>query len=68
MILSVLTDFTGSMSLSGNQKLPLNMKQMLLRGCALRNTEWCVGVAVYVGDQTKLMKNSMYVAPLFGCI
>jgi phospholipid-translocating ATPase len=54
-------NFKGAISISGNQKLPLAMKQMLLRGCILRNTDWCVGVAVYVGDQTKLMKNSMYV-------
>eukprot|EP00026_Physarum_polycephalum_P001132 Phypoly_transcript_01133.p1 GENE.Phypoly_transcript_01133~~Phypoly_transcript_01133.p1 ORF type:complete len:1186 (+),score=224.50 Phypoly_transcript_01133:531-3560(+) len=55
----LISSFKGSISVSGNQKLPLTMKQMLLRGCVLRNTDWCVGVAVYVGEQTKLMKNSM---------
>jgi phospholipid-translocating ATPase len=53
--------FLGAISISGNQKLPLTLKQVLLRGCVLRNTDWCVGVAVYVGEQTKLMLNSMYV-------
>lgn len=58
---SIYFQLTGAVSISGNQKLPLTLKQLLLRGCVLRNTDWCVGVAVYVGDQTKLMLNSMYV-------
>lgn len=49
----------GSISISGQQALPLTPKQVLLRGCVLRNTDWCIGVAIYIGDQTKLMLNSM---------
>lgn len=52
--------FTGAISISGQQQLPLAPKQLLLRGCVLRNTDWCIGVAIYVGKQTKLMLNSMY--------
>ncbi len=31
---------------------------MLLRGCYLRNIDYCVGLAIYVGDETKIMKNA----------
>ena len=32
--------------------------QILLRGSSLRNTEWVIGVAVFTGHETKVMKNS----------
>jgi magnesium-transporting ATPase (P-type) len=35
-----------------------NIKNTLLRGCTLKNTEYCFGVVVYVGSNTKIMKNS----------
>lgn len=31
---------------------------MLLRGCVLRNTQWCFGVVIFAGRDTKLMQNS----------
>ncbi|XP_061451009.1 probable phospholipid-transporting ATPase IM isoform X2 [Rhineura floridana] len=31
---------------------------MLLRGCVLRNTEWCFGMVIFAGPDTKLMQNS----------
>jgi phospholipid-transporting ATPase len=31
---------------------------MLLRGCFLRNIEFCVGLVIYVGGETKIMKNA----------
>ena len=31
---------------------------MLLRGCYLRNIDYCVGLVIYVGGETKIMKNA----------
>ena len=36
---------------------PCNIKNLMLRGCTLKNTKWCYGIAVYVGHSTKIMKN-----------
>ena len=29
--------------------IPLTNESLLLKGCQLRNTAWCYGVAVYTG-------------------
>ena len=31
---------------------------MLLRGCFLRNIDYCVGLVIYVGAESKIMKNA----------
>jgi phospholipid-transporting ATPase len=36
----------------------MNQKQLLLRGAFLRNTKWILGVAVYTGEDTKIMRNA----------
>ncbi|KAL2093381.1 hypothetical protein ACEWY4_010693 [Coilia grayii] len=51
-----LDRFTGTLYWRGN-KHPLDNQRMLLRGCVLRNTEWCFGLVVFAGPQTKLMQN-----------
>ncbi|KAF3822903.1 hypothetical protein GH733_010339 [Mirounga leonina] len=33
-----------------NSKFPLSNQNMLLRGCVLRNTEWCFGLVVFAGE------------------
>ena len=38
--------------------LPLDSKQLLLRGAKLKNTEWIIGIVVYTGHDCKLMKNA----------
>ena len=37
---------------------PLSINNLLLRGCALRNTEWVLGVVIFTGQETKIMLNS----------
>ncbi|RKO94826.1 hypothetical protein BDK51DRAFT_24179, partial [Blyttiomyces helicus] len=44
--------------LSLDAKVPLNMDNMLMRGCILRNTEWAIGIAVYTGPDTKIRMNA----------
>nr|XP_033776132.1 probable phospholipid-transporting ATPase IM isoform X1 [Geotrypetes seraphini]XP_033776133.1 probable phospholipid-transporting ATPase IM isoform X1 [Geotrypetes seraphini]XP_033776134.1 probable phospholipid-transporting ATPase IM isoform X1 [Geotrypetes seraphini] len=41
-----------------NNKHSLNNGTMLLRGCVLRNTDWCFGMVIFAGPDTKLMQNS----------
>jgi magnesium-transporting ATPase (P-type) len=41
-----------------NTVLPLDAKNLLLRGSVLRNTPWVHGLVVYTGVETKIMMNS----------
>ncbi|XP_051828748.1 phospholipid-transporting ATPase FetA-like [Antechinus flavipes] len=41
-----------------NEKYSLDNEKMLLRGCTIRNTDWCYGLVIYAGHDTKLMQNS----------
>ncbi|UZJ52914.1 hypothetical protein CBS101457_002234 [Exobasidium rhododendri] len=36
---------------------PVTANELLLRGCALRNTEWVIGIVVFTGSDTKIMLN-----------
>lgn len=36
----------------------LDNDKVILRGCVLRNTQWCYGVVIFAGKDTKLMQNS----------
>ncbi|KAJ5066837.1 putative phospholipid-transporting atpase [Anaeramoeba ignava] len=49
--------FEGTLTMNNSQH-SLAHKQIILRGCSLRNTKWILGVIVYTGRETKLMKNS----------
>uniref|UniRef100_A0AAQ6IG31 Phospholipid-transporting ATPase n=1 Tax=Anabas testudineus TaxID=64144 RepID=A0AAQ6IG31_ANATE len=40
------------------QTYALDNDKVLLRGCTLRNTEWCFGLVIFGGPDTKLMQNS----------
>ncbi|NXT53522.1 AT8B2 ATPase, partial [Pluvianellus socialis] len=52
-----LDKFTGTLTLRG-EKYALDNEKMLLRGCTIRNTDWCFGLVIYAGPDTKLMQNS----------
>jgi phospholipid-transporting ATPase len=43
---------------AGGKVLSVNVRNILLRGCMLRNTEWICGLAIFTGHDTKLMQNS----------
>lgn len=43
-----LDRFTGTLYWKDN-KYPLDNEKMLLRGCMLRNTEWCFGLVIFAG-------------------
>uniref|UniRef100_A0A8C2GI21 Phospholipid-transporting ATPase n=1 Tax=Cyprinus carpio TaxID=7962 RepID=A0A8C2GI21_CYPCA len=43
-----LDKFTGTLFWKDN-KYPLDNEKMLLRGCVLRNTEWCFGLVIFAG-------------------
>lgn len=43
---------------STDKKASVSNEQVLLRGCTLRNTDFAVGLAIYVGPETKQMQNS----------
>ncbi len=36
---------------------PCSPKNLLLRGCTLKNTPYCYGICLYVGNQSKIMMN-----------
>jgi phospholipid-transporting ATPase len=35
-----------------------SLKNLLLRGCFIKNTEYCIGIVVYTGAESKIMMNS----------
>ncbi|KAM3847610.1 phospholipid-transporting ATPase ID-like isoform 2-T4 [Vipera latastei] len=49
--------FTGTLFFK-KEKFALDNEQLLLRGCILRNTDWCFGLVIFAGPDTKLMQNS----------
>ncbi|XP_019373712.1 PREDICTED: phospholipid-transporting ATPase IC [Gavialis gangeticus] len=52
-----LDKFTGTLFWR-NMSYPLDANKILLRGCKIRNTDYCHGVVVFAGADTKIMKNS----------
>ena len=52
-----LYKFEGTITLPTGEVIPLDPDQVLLRGSCLRNTEWIIGVCIYSGHETKIMKN-----------
>lgn len=54
---NLLNRFDGTL-MWNQQRFSLDNDKILLRGCVLRNTQWCYGVVVFAGKDTKLMQNS----------
>ncbi|XP_077633815.1 phospholipid-transporting ATPase IC isoform X2 [Crocuta crocuta] len=52
-----LDKFTGTLFWR-NMTFPLDADKILLRGCVIRNTDFCHGLVVFAGADTKIMKNS----------
>lgn len=52
-----LDRFEGKMEWEG-EEFSLSNEQILLRGCRLRNSQWCYGIVIFAGKDTKLMQNS----------
>ncbi|KAJ1983054.1 hypothetical protein H4R34_001510, partial [Dimargaris verticillata] len=44
--------------LYGEKVVPITIKNLLLRGCVIRNTDFVIGVIVYTGPESKIMLNS----------
>jgi magnesium-transporting ATPase (P-type) len=38
-------------------QISLSVNNLLMRGCKLKNTEYAIGIVVYTGNETKMMKN-----------
>jgi phospholipid-transporting ATPase len=55
---SDLYQLGGTMEIGGDDKIPLSAKNLLLRGAVLKNTPWIVGVVIYTGKDTKIMRNA----------
>lgn len=54
---NVLNKYDGTL-VWNNKRYSLDNDKILLRGCVLRNTQWCYGVVIFAGRDTKLMQNS----------
>lgn len=55
---SDLYEAGGTISIGGDKKLKIDVKNYMLRGSILENTEWIIGVCAYTGGDTKLMMNA----------
>lgn len=54
---NLLNKFEGTLMWK-NQAFSLDNDKIILRGCVMRNTQWCYGVVIFAGKDTKLMQNS----------
>ncbi|XP_052314553.1 phospholipid-transporting ATPase IC-like [Oncorhynchus keta] len=51
-----LDKFTGTMRWR-KERFPLDLDNMMLRGCRIRNTDECHGLVIFAGADTKIMRN-----------
>ena len=55
---SLIYNFKGIIKLSKNE-IGINNDNIILRGCCLRNTQFVIGIVIYNGHNTKIMRNSV---------
>ncbi|CEG45204.1 p-type atpase (p-atpase) superfamily [Plasmopara halstedii] len=66
--------FDGTLSVLGGAKTaelhpqPIAIKNVLLRGCQLRNTDWIYGLVVNTGPDTKIMQSATATRPKWSSI
>lgn len=53
-----LDAWEGNLSPDGGKVKPCSIKNLLLRGVTLKNIDYCYGICLYVGAETKIFKNS----------
>lgn len=53
-----LYHFEGKMTAGDEPPIFLTSKSLILRGCSVRNCKWVLGVVVYTGKETKVMKKA----------
>lgn len=53
-----LYHFEGKLTAGDGQPMFLTSKSLVLRGCSIRNCKWALGVVVYTGKETKVMKKA----------
>ena len=46
------------LTLYDDKKIYVELKNLILKGCTLKNTDFIIGIVVYTGFNTKIMKNS----------
>lgn len=54
----IIHSFAGNIKRSTGQTIPFGMQNFLLRGSVLAKCDWCIGLVVYTGAETKVMKNN----------
>uniref|UniRef100_A0A8C3YFA4 Phospholipid-transporting ATPase n=1 Tax=Catagonus wagneri TaxID=51154 RepID=A0A8C3YFA4_9CETA len=59
-----LDRFTGILTYRGKNYI-LDHDRLILRGCVIRNTDWCYGLVIFTGPDTKLMQNSGKLLSIF---
>lgn len=52
------TNAAGEAGLQKTFDFPINLENVALRGCKLRNTEWVIGLVLYAGHDTKIYQNT----------
>lgn len=49
--------FSGQINFNNERTMQIELQNFLLRGQTLRNTDFCIGIVLFVGKETKLLQN-----------